>query len=83
MGHVLRKGGDSITRTANRWTREGKRIGRRGLSKSTRGRTVEAELEDLGHSCRRHGGTGQRQDGVEERARCSKDQRRSKNVNSK
>lgn len=44
---MLRKGDNSITRTAIRWTPEGRR--RRRRPKTWR-RTPEAELNNLGHS---------------------------------
>ena len=48
LGHVIRGGSDSITKTALHWTPEGKR--KRGRPKNTWRRTVEAELKTLNHS---------------------------------
>ena len=42
IGHVIRREADSITKTALRWTPEGKR--KRGRPKTTWRRTVEIEM---------------------------------------
>ena len=48
IGHVLHKDVNSITKVAIYWTPEGKQ--KRGWSKTTRWRTVEAELKNMKHS---------------------------------
>ncbi|XP_041367019.1 snake venom metalloproteinase BaP1-like [Gigantopelta aegis] len=48
IGHVLRKDDTSITRTAVRWTPEGKR--KRGRPKTTWRPTVEIEMKETGHA---------------------------------
>ena len=45
VGHVLRRENSSITKTALRWTPQGKRP--RGRPKTTWRRTIENELKDL------------------------------------
>ncbi|XP_048772817.1 uncharacterized protein LOC125678421 [Ostrea edulis] len=46
IGHVLRKGGDDVTKIALRWTPDGKR--KRGHPKETWRRMVEQEMKDIG-----------------------------------
>ncbi len=46
LGHVFRMPEDSITKTALRWTPQGKR--KRGRPKTTWRRTIQAELQELG-----------------------------------
>ena len=48
IGHVMRREQGNITRTALRWTSEGKR--KRGRPKITWRRTVEAELKTFNHT---------------------------------
>ncbi|XP_025085353.1 uncharacterized protein LOC112558855 [Pomacea canaliculata] len=48
IGHVIRGGSNSITKTALHWTPEGKH--KRGRPKNTWRRTVEAEMKTLNHS---------------------------------
>ena len=48
IGHIMRREQDSISRTALRWTPEGKR--KPGRPKKTWRRTVEEELKTLQHT---------------------------------
>ena len=48
IGHVLRRENDDLTKTALRWTPEGRR--KQGRPKITWRRTVEAEIKEMGKS---------------------------------